>query len=128
MKVVIVYYFLDWYITSLTGKRTSLTNLDFSLQFLSMSQSTLQTAKSPFIQYILFYLLSLYFFQEWQRKGGEVYELIEPVDGFHPTLEAEALAAKALWRILESKIPHVLGKVNPNNFMIEAVFGDQGGY
>ena len=67
-------------------------------------------------------------FQEWKERGGEVYELIEPVDGFHPRLKAETLAAKTLWRILESKIPHVLGKINPKNFLIEAVFGDQGGY
>lgn len=54
--------------------------------------------------------------------------MIEQVDGFHPNLKAEAQAADALWHTLESKIPHVLGKINPYNFLIEAVFGDQGGY
>lgn len=78
----------------------------------------------------------LYFFEcpilevlkEWVEKGGKVYELIEPVDGFHPTMKAETLMADTLWRIMESKIPHVLGKVNPYNFRIKLVFGDQGGY
>lgn len=53
--------------------------------------------------------------------------MIEQVDGFHPNLKAEAMAAEILWDTLESKIPHV-GKMNPYNFLIEAVFGDQGGY
>ena len=74
------------------------------------------------------FIYCLFGFQEWQKRGRKVYELIEPVDGFHPRLKAEELAAKTLWQVLESKIPHVLGKVNPNNFLIEAVFGDQGGY
>ena len=54
--------------------------------------------------------------------------MIEAADGFHPTLKAQALAAKTLWQTIESKIPHVLGKVNPNNVLIEKMFGDQGGY
>lgn len=66
--------------------------------------------------------------KEWVRKGGKVYELIEPVDGFHPTMETEALMANTLWKILESKIPHVIGRVNPYNLHIERVFGNQGGY
>lgn len=57
-----------------------------------------------------------------------MYELIEPVDGFHPNLIAQSLAAKTMWRILESKIPHVLGKVNPHNEIIRLLFGNQGGY
>ena len=76
-------------------------------------------------KYSIFIIL---FSQEWKRKGHPVYELIEPVDGFHPTLLAESLAAKTLWRILESKVPHVLGKVNPQNEIIRLLFGDQGGY
>lgn len=50
------------------------------------------------------------------------------MDGFHPNLKAEALAADVLWRILESKVPHVFGKVNPKNDLIRLLFGDQGGY
>ena len=73
-------------------------------------------------------ILFLLFSQEWKQKGRPVYELIEPVDGFHPNLVAESLAAETMWRILESKIPHVLGRVNPYNKMIRLLFGDQGGY
>ena len=74
------------------------------------------------------YSIFILFSQEWQQKGHQVYELIEPVDGFHPNLVAESLVAKTLWRILESKIPHVLGKANPHNKIIRLLFGDQGGY
>lgn len=66
--------------------------------------------------------------RDWKRKGHLVFQLIEPVDGFHPNLLAESLAAKVMWRLLESKIPHVLGKVNPHNEIIRLLFGDQGGY
>ena len=43
-------------------------------------------------------------------------------------METEALMANTLWKILESKIPHVIGRVNPYNLHIERVFGNQGGY
>ena len=66
--------------------------------------------------------------QEWQARGGKIYELIEPVDGFHPNLIAESLIANASWTLLESTIPHVLGKVNPHNEKIREIFKDQAGY
>ena len=65
---------------------------------------------------------------EWVRGGGEIYELIEPVDSLHPTQAAQALIAKQFWRHLEENIPHVLGPVNHNNYLIEKLFGQQGGH
>ncbi|EDO31678.1 predicted protein [Nematostella vectensis] len=66
--------------------------------------------------------------KDWMDSGHEVWELIEPTDGFHPNLQAESLVAEESWRLLETEIPHVLGKVNPNNDRIRELFGDQGGY
>ena len=67
-------------------------------------------------------------FQEWKSKGGDAFELFEPIDGFHPSLKAQTLAAEIIWRKLESNSPHVLGNINPYNDMIKKVFGNQGGY
>lgn len=61
-------------------------------------------------------------------KDHEAWQLIEPVDGFHPNQNAQALGAKVLVQMLESKVPHFLGKVNPNNHLIKQLFGNQGGY
>ena len=90
--------------------------------------SRLNPSNQSGYSYLSKYIFVFNLFQEWKAEGGEVYELIEQVDGFHPNLKAERLAAKALWKTLESNISHVLGKINPYNFLIEAVFGDQGGY
>ena len=64
----------------------------------------------------------------WVSKGGEIHELIEPVDSLHPTQAAQALIAQQFWSKLEETMPHVLGPVNPNNQQIEQLFGDQGGH
>ncbi|XP_077159500.1 acyloxyacyl hydrolase isoform X2 [Paroedura picta] len=66
--------------------------------------------------------------EEWLEQGGEGWQLIEPVDGFHPNQIASALAARIFWEKISYKWPHVLGEVNPNNHQIAAVFKDQGGY
>lgn len=86
--------------------------------------------------------------REWQAMGGELYELIEPVDGFHPGQLANYLMpdwsvsgrARAsfvascaslsprLWRHLSAEHPSFLGAPNPNNARIAQLFGDQGGY
>ena len=70
----------------------------------------------------------LFSLKEWEEKGGKVYELIEPSDGFHPNLIAERLIADYAWKLLETKVPHVLGRKNPNNKKIKELFKDQGGY
>jgi len=65
---------------------------------------------------------------EWVAGGGQVHDLIEPVDSLHPTQAAQALIARQFWNHLEQNIPHVLGPVNPNNHIIEKLFGKQGGH
>lgn len=62
----------------------------------------------------------------WHKRGGETWQLIEPVDGFHPNQLANALTTEFLWTIYEKL--NILPPVNPNNAMIEKLFGDQGGH
>lgn len=66
--------------------------------------------------------------KKWLKMGGEYWQLIEPVDGFHPNQIALALGAEALWHEVQKKWPEVFGKKNPYNKKIEKIFGDQGGY
>ncbi|XP_074055344.1 acyloxyacyl hydrolase isoform X2 [Macrotis lagotis] len=66
--------------------------------------------------------------EEWQRRGGETWQLIEPVDGFHPNEVTSRLSAKFFWEKVLQQWPHVLGKENPFNDQIEHLFGDQGGH
>ncbi|KAM6156825.1 acyloxyacyl hydrolase isoform 2-T2 [Erethizon dorsatum] len=66
--------------------------------------------------------------EEWQRRGGQPWQLIEPVDGFHPNEVALSLSAEIFWKKAQLQWPQVLGKENPFNSQIEQVFGDQGGH
>ena len=63
---------------------------------------------------------------EWIANGGEAWQLIEPVDGFHPTQTSDALSVGVLWNVLEEQ--GLLPPVNPWNKVIEQMFGNQGGY
>lgn len=66
--------------------------------------------------------------KEWQRRGRQPWQLVEPVDGFHPNEVASLLLAERFWNKVQSQWPEVLGKENPFNAQIEQVFGDQGGH
>ncbi|XP_060161394.1 acyloxyacyl hydrolase isoform X4 [Globicephala melas] len=66
--------------------------------------------------------------EEWQKSGGQPWQLIEPVDGFHPNEVALQLLADRFWKKVQLQCPQVLGKENPFNPQIEQVFGDQGGH
>ncbi|KAL5022217.1 hypothetical protein ScPMuIL_001372 [Solemya velum] len=67
-------------------------------------------------------------FDIWKKQGGQAWELVEPVDGFHTNQIGQALAAKVYWDILQKQFPDFISPVNPNNDKIKAIFGDQGGY
>jgi len=64
----------------------------------------------------------------WQSMGGQTWQLIEPVDGFHPNQIAHSLIATYMWEQLSQSHPDFIGAVNPNNALIAQLFGDQGGY
>eukprot|EP01112_Ceratiomyxa_fruticulosa_P001674 TRINITY_DN11841_c0_g1_i1.p1 TRINITY_DN11841_c0_g1~~TRINITY_DN11841_c0_g1_i1.p1 ORF type:complete len:571 (-),score=147.90 TRINITY_DN11841_c0_g1_i1:136-1848(-) len=65
---------------------------------------------------------------EWIAKGGQAWQLIEPVDGFHPNQITNALLADFIWNDLNTNKPNWLGAINPNNDLITKLFGDQQGY
>lgn len=60
--------------------------------------------------------------------GGEIWQLIEPIDGFHMNQYANALLADEIWSTLTTKYPHWIGEINPFNDQIFKIFGDQNGY
>lgn len=64
-------------------------------------------------------------FSNWK---GDPADLIEPVDGFHPNQLSNALIANITWHTLQKLYPQVIPPVNPFNHLIEAKFGNQGGY
>ena len=61
----------------------------------------------------------------WKAMGGQDWQLIEPIDGFHPNQQADALIAKYY---VQSMPPSWLGPINPYNEQITKLFGDQNGY
>jgi len=64
----------------------------------------------------------------WTKEGHSVYELIEPVDGFHPSQYSEALLAQLQWENYLANFTELVPLVNPYNSIIAQLFGDQGGY
>jgi len=64
----------------------------------------------------------------WKKHGGQVWQLIEPVDGFHPNQVANALFTEFQWQLYQKKYPYLIPPVNPHNAQIKKIFGDQGGH
>ena len=64
-------------------------------------------------------------FERWEKEGGKRWELIEPVDGFHPNQNRNALTSQIMFERYEEL--KILPPRNPNN-KIQGKFGDQGGY
>lgn len=65
---------------------------------------------------------------KWTSQGGKIYQLIEPVDGFHPSQLANYLLANWAWDYLQVNAPSFVPPKNPNNARIQQLFGNQGGY
>uniref|UniRef100_A0A8C3V5W8 Saposin B-type domain-containing protein n=1 Tax=Catharus ustulatus TaxID=91951 RepID=A0A8C3V5W8_CATUS len=93
-----------------------------SVRALQLSNVLKEIARSEkFVNFDIFYMdfPLRQTVEEWRKMGGEPWQLIEPVDGFHPSqVKTQALHE---W-------PQVLGKENPFNDQIEAIFKDQGGH
>ncbi|CAF1261864.1 unnamed protein product [Adineta steineri] len=66
--------------------------------------------------------------QEWQAQGGQPWQLIESIDGFHINQYGHAIVSDILWAWFQKEKPHWLPTLNPHNADIERVFKDQGGY
>ena len=65
---------------------------------------------------------------DYVATGGKATDLIEPVDGFHPSQAGNMYLASSLWSWFEKEHPEALGAVNPHNAEITSIFGDQGGH
>ncbi|XP_041501651.1 acyloxyacyl hydrolase [Microtus oregoni] len=87
-------------------------------------------ATETFTNFNLFYMDFAFheIIEEWRKRGGQPWQLIEPVDGFHPNEVASLLLADRVWKKIQSQWPQILGKENSFNSQIEEVFGDQGGH
>lgn len=66
--------------------------------------------------------------ETWVKMGGEAWQIIEPVDGFHPNQIANALLAEIVWNNFAANYTYLIPPLNPNNQLITQIFGDQGGY
>ncbi|KAM9971761.1 hypothetical protein ACTFIW_011744 [Dictyostelium discoideum] len=64
----------------------------------------------------------------WVAQGGQTYDLIEPIDGFHPNQIANYLMAGVFYNQLAQDKPEWLGEINQYNTQIQTIFGNQGGY
>ena len=64
----------------------------------------------------------------WAQQGGEAWQLIEPVDGFHPNQIANALTTQVIWDQAAKMYPWLIPPTNPHNAAIQSMFGDQGGH
>jgi len=64
----------------------------------------------------------------WKQMGGQQWQLIEPVDGFHPSQISNWISGSYLFDQILQNYPEFVGQVNPYNAIIQQLFGDQGGY
>lgn len=84
--------------------------------------------------YILFYKFKLIFwiclkvFEIWESMGGQRWQVIEPVDGFHLNQIGNYLMADIYWDILLTEHGDWISPENFYNYDIKKLFGDQGGY
>lgn len=71
-------------------------------------------------------------FEQWEKQGHERWQLIEPVDGFHPNQMGNALITKIMFEQYDeyekANNVTILPNINPNNAKIREKFGNQGGY
>ncbi|KAM5189654.1 acyloxyacyl hydrolase isoform 1-T1 [Callospermophilus lateralis] len=113
----------------LTSNKTLRTLTSERAEQLSNTLKKIATSEK-FTNFNLFYMDFAFqeIIEEWRRRGGQPWQLIEPVDGFHPNEVASFLLAENLWKKVQLQWPQVLGKENPFNSQIEQVFGDQGGH
>lgn len=70
-------------------------------------------------------------FKMWLAAGGQLWQLIEPVDGFHPNQFCHSIISQVLWDkllMMGSNETDIVGPINPFNDQIRQIFGDQGGH
>jgi len=60
---------------------------------------------------------------QWEKDGGQAKDLIEPIDGFHPSQPANELLATFMFNWLVANFTGSVGDANPNNQDIIEQFG-----
>ena len=55
----------------------------------------------------------------WESRGGEGWQLVDPVDGFHPSQTAQRIQAEIFWEQIMQDKPQVFGEENPFNELIK---------
>ncbi|KCV72092.1 hypothetical protein H696_01499 [Fonticula alba] len=88
-----------------------------------LKNTTFRNIEVDYIDYPIAELIT-----RWVSRGGKAVDLIDNVDGFHPSQVTNALLSEYVWEFLMNKHPSWLGDLNPNNSQIRRLFGDQGGY
>ena len=61
-------------------------------------------------------------FGDYVKAGYRGIDLIERVDGFHPSQAGNAAFAISFWKWLAESHPEAIGQVNPHNAEIDALF------
>src|SRR5262249_25550788 len=84
-----------------------------------MAHYTFERFDMDYYDYPIFEVLDY-----WTSQGGAAKDLIEATDGFHPSQLANALGAMFTWEYMERSHPDWFGPVNPNNALIDELFGD----
>jgi len=81
-----------------------------------------QTAKFNNFEYVFIKPAWAKLFGEYEKTVGNMVDLIEPADGFHPSQTGNAMLAEAFVAMLEEQAPGAMGSVNPHNSEIDAMF------
>jgi acyloxyacyl hydrolase len=61
-------------------------------------------------------------FADYQKAGHPLTDLIEAVDGFHPSQTGNAIFAQKIFEWLEVEHPEAIGPINPHNDEIDRMF------
>ena len=61
----------------------------------------------------------------WAERGGAARDVIDPVDGFHPSQVGMALQAEYIWDYVLKEHPETIGEENKWNAEIIEKFGDE---
>lgn len=59
------------------------------------------------------------------QNGYEAHDIIEPVDGFHPSQLANYYFSEIIWEKIQNDRPEWIPLANPKNNVIDQMFGNQ---
>jgi len=109
------------------GTVRNITN-DWALKLSGIYDEIISTRKYPNFDMIYYPFPLEEIYKMWQAQGGELWQLIEPIDGFHPNQQSNALIVEWMFNDILKNHPEFLGDINPYNSEIDKLFGAQNGY